>query len=404
MTYSIQSPEDIDTLFTTAAKYQQNGQLAEAIQIYNKLIQVLPNISILHYNIAHAYYDLNNKEQALTHYLSAFDLDPNDPDILFNLALCCKACNLFDKAIEKYKELLIKEPANIDVLYNLGNCYKDNFDINNAITTYHTILEIDENHRSTINNLAYSYHKIDDDKNATLFYNKLLELDPDNIPVKYLISALSGDLVTSAPAEYVKSVFDNYSDSYEHSLVNELSYSVPIQLRETYNSTFPNKQSIQNCLDLGCGSGLAAAEFVDICCNFTGVDLSEKMLELAASKDIYKSLFAEDIETFISQNQEKFDLILAADVFIYIGELENIFRKLTTCATDSCVFAFSTELLKGSGNYILQKSGRFAYSTEYITKTTLNTGWEVVSSRETSLRKERGQWKDGIIFFLTPKK
>lgn len=401
MTHSIQSPEDIDALFTTAAEYQQKGQLEKAIKIYDRLIDILPHISILHYNIAHAYFDLDDKEQALSHYLSAFDLDPNDPDILFNLALCCKACNLFDKAIEKYKDLLNKEPANIDVLYNLGNCYKDNIDTDKAIETYHTLLEIDENHRSTINNLAYLYHKVGDEIQATAFYKKLLTIDPENASAKHLVSALSGENVSSTPDEYVQSVFDNYSDNYEQSLVNELNYSVPTKLREIFGVTFPQIKQIQNCLDLGCGSGLAAVEFVDICDSFLGVDLSEKMLQLAAKKDIYKSLIATDIESFLNQNEEMFDLILAADVFTYVGELQAIFEKLTVCATDSCVFSFSTELLKSRETFKLQKSGRFAYSKGYINKTAQNTGWQVVNTKATGLRKERGQWIDGIIYYLT---
>ena len=403
MTHSIQSPEDIDTFFTTAAEYQQNGQLEKAIKIYAKLLDILPKVSMLHYNIAHAYFDLDEKEQALIHYLSAFDLDPNDPDILFNLALCCKACNLFDKAIEKYKEMLRKEPANIDVLYNLGNCYKDKLDIDNAISTYHTILEIDEKHRSTINNLAYLYHKIGDEIQATAFYKKLMKIDPKNISAKYLVSALSGESVSSTPNEYVQTVFDNYSESYEQSLVNELSYSVPSQLRETFDLTFPKTYQIKNCLDLGCGSGLAAMEFSDICDSFLGVDLSEKMLQLASSKDIYRSLFATDIESFLNQNEELFDLILAADVFTYVGELRAIFDKLTNCATDSCIFCFSTELLKSGETFELQKSGRFAYTREYITQTAQNTGWQIVNTKAIGLRKERGQWIDGIIYFLTLK-
>lgn len=401
MTHSIQSPADIDTLFTTAAEHQQNGHLEKAINIYDKLIDILPHISILHYNIAHAYFDLDDKEQALTHYLAAFDLDPNDPDILFNLALCCKACNLFEKAIEKYKELLIKEPDNIDVLYNLGNCYKDNSDAEKAIATYHTILEINENHRSTVNNLAYLYHKIGDEMQATVFYKKLLKIDPKNISAKYLVSALSGESVSSTPKEYVQTVFDNYSESYEQSLVNELGYSVPTQLRETFDLTFPKTHKIENCLDLGCGSGLAAMEFSDICHSFLGVDLSKKMLQLASNKDIYKSLFATDIESFLNQNDELFDLILAADVFTYVGELRAIFERLTHCATDSTVFSFSTELLKNSASFDLQKSGRFAYSREYITQTAQNTGWQIVNTKATGLRKERGQWIDGIIYYLT---
>lgn len=400
MTHSIQSPEDIDTLFTTAAQYQQNGQLERAIKIYIRLINTLPNVSLLHYNIALAYFDLDDKEQALNHYSAAFELEPNDPDILFNLALCCKACNLFDKAIEKYKELLVKEPANIDVLYNLGNCYKDNCDINNAILTYHTILEIEEHHRSTINNLAYLYHKSGDEIQATVFYKKLLQIDPKNVSAKYLVSALSGDSISSTPNEYVKTVFDNYSDSYEQSLVNELSYSVPTQLRETFDLTFPKTTQIENCLDLGCGSGLAAMEFSGICDSFVGVDLSEKMLQLASGKDIYESLFATDIESFLNQNEEFFDLILAADVFTYVGELLAIFEKLANCATDSCIFSFSTELLKDSSTFDLLKSGRFAYSREYITQTALNSGWQIVNTKTLGLRKERGQWIDGIIYFL----
>ena len=58
------------------------------------------------------------------------------------------------------------------------------------------------------------------------------------------------------------------------------------------------------------------------------IDLSKRMLDQAKKKNIYNELIKEDIVTYLSNNYFDFDYFVSLDVFIYIGDLSNIFKLI----------------------------------------------------------------------------
>ncbi|MGO8659116.1 methyltransferase domain-containing protein, partial [Rhizobium ruizarguesonis] len=65
-------------------------------------------------------------------------------------------------------------------------------------------------------------------------------------------------------------------------------------------------------LDLGCGTGLTGGALRDLCEDMTGIDISEKMVEIAHEKDLYETLFVAEVEDFLDDNDEEaFDIITA---------------------------------------------------------------------------------------------
>lgn len=397
MKLQIQSSEDAEKYFNQAVAYHQKGQLDAAIELYIALLQFFPEFSLLHYNLGHALSDLGQHDTALEHYIYAHKYSPEDEDILFNLAHCHKTNLQFQQAIALYKSLLKQNQDNLDALYNLANTYKDIDEFSKAIETYKALLLKDEKHKSAVNNLAFLLHKQGLEEDAIHYYKRLLDLDSDNVSARHMLAALTGEKVTNAPKDYIQTVFDNYSANYENSLVEKLQYRVPQKIKQALAEMdlLPIPES--NILDLGCGSGLGAEQFTGYNHHFTGIDLSSKMLDLAASKNIYDQLFCEDIVTFLEKNTQQYQFILAADVLTYIGELEPIFRELHGNTTDKGLFVFSTEHCEES--FTLRKSGRFAHSPEYLRNITQNTGWSIIHSFVTELRKEREEWISGEITF-----
>ena len=87
-------------------------------------------------------------------------------------------------------------------------------------------------------------------------------------------------------SSFVKNRFNNSSVRYEK--VQKLSGFEDGELGimiSTLNA-FKSKETFVDWLDLGCGSGLVGAEISDDKIFLTGVDLSEKMLEIANRKKI----------------------------------------------------------------------------------------------------------------------
>ena len=156
------------------------------------------------------------------------------------------------------------------------------------------------------------------------------------------------------------------------------------------------KKNSLKTLDLGCGTGLCGEAFYDVCSALVGVDLSGNMIEKAAQKKLYSSLYVEEILRYLDSCDEIFDLILAADVLIYFGDLKPIFKKLDHISKPGTYFCFSTEKSTDQ-DFLLRRSGRFAHRSQYINKLCAETGWKILKAEPAKLRKERLEWIEGLI-------
>lgn len=393
--------DEMNELFIKACEYQQKGQLEAAAEKYRQLLGYVPEAPILLYNFGLVCYEQHKVEEALNHFSKALAFAPDDLDILYNVALCQKQTGDINAAINSYKQLLNVDPKSTDALYNLGGCYKDKGLHSDAVSHYLRVLELDGDHLSANNNIAYVYQHLGDTEKAIIHYNKVLDLQPDHQGARHMLSALTGKECRSSPDSYIRDVFDSYSGTYDQSLVGDLGYCVPDKLFHLLETLQWEKEMFEHGLDLGCGTGLSGQTFADKVKRFDGVDLSPKMIELAGAKKLYHNLESGNIVDYLENNEERYDFFLAADVLGYVGELKQLFSLIKDRSYPDTLFAFSTETTK-QGNFILKPTGRFAHNQNYITEVARQTGWVVVSHQVSNLRKERGEWVQGILWFLKP--
>ena len=392
-------PEELNQLFVQSGEDHQNGLLDSATSGYLRLLSYFPEVAVLHYNLGLVYYEQEEYEKSRASFARAAEINPEDMDILFNLGLSKKKAGDIDGAISSYKCILDRDPKSIDTLYNLAGCYKDSERYSDAIRIYLELLQCVPDHLSANNNLAFVYQLAGETDQAAYYYKKVLEYKPDHQSAQHMLAALTGTGTASSPAEYVRDVFDNYSPYYEQSLVVELEYSVPETIRKLLRKENDWKKTYDHGLDLGCGTGLGGEALIEKVTVLDGIDLSEQMIALARAKKIYRKLYAGHIIDFLQASTERYDFFLATDVFAYVGDLGETFSLLKDRACPDVLFCFSTETDGGNG-YRLRQTGRFAHSPTYINELALATGWKVMASHETSLRKEKGSWVQGDLWFL----
>merc|ERR1712194_773620 len=134
----------------------------------------------------------------------------------------------------------------------------------------------------------------------------------------------------------IEELFDEYADEFDNHLVSVLNSDCPAKLR----SLVPPRR-FDRCLDLGCGTGLAGQAFTDICDYMEGVDLGAKMVDKARERGCYDALHARDLLTHLKrQAPSSFDLMLCADVLIYIRDLVPIFRDIHRVLVSDGLFLF----------------------------------------------------------------
>lgn len=236
--------------------------------------------------------------------------------------------------------------------------------------------------------------EIEESKKA---FRDYLALDPDDKMGATVKLALMGVIETPAalPPGYVQSLFDQYAPKFEKSLVENLSYHTPEFIFEDVVKI--NSGRFGNGLDLGCGTGLAAQIFGNRVERFTGVDLAPAMIEIAKAKNIYAALHVGDIDEYLQSCNQIFDLVLSADVFVYIGALEETFKLVAQTMKEKGLFAFSVQKLE-KDDWNLGTDHRYAHSKHYIERCIKEAGLENLSCREVALRSDAGAYVQGYVF------
>src|SRR5262249_34211053 len=136
-------------------------------------------------------------------------------------------------------------------------------------------------------------------------------------------------------------------------------------------------------LDLGCGTGLAGEQFRPAARRLDGVDLSPKMLAQAAAKGGYDRLTAGDLVAHLGGIGDRYHLIIAADVFVYLGDLVPVFAAARRALRAGGWLAFTVEAGDGA-DYHLQPVRRYAHPRGYLTRAADATGFIVRCLEETS--------------------
>ncbi|RLC23963.1 MAG: hypothetical protein DRH56_07065 [Deltaproteobacteria bacterium] len=158
----------------------------------------------------------------------------------------------------------------------------------------------------------------------------------------------------------------------------------------------------RNAMDLGCGTGLSGAAFRPNCDRLSGIDLSPNMIEAAREKELYDSLEVGDFLTLLREKKDPFDLVIAADVLVYIGDLAPVFQSVRSCLNRDGYLVFSTEKTDREG-YVLRDTGRYAHSREYIESLAERSGFSLLACRTANIRKDREAWIEGNLFVLGAK-
>jgi predicted TPR repeat methyltransferase len=394
-----QKPVDLESLYRDALDLHQQGQPGEAICLYNTVVNHVPQAAQVHYNLGLAFYETEQYSLAAGAFRQAAELNPGDVDILHNLGLACKKAGRLAEAEEAYLKGLQIDPSDLDLLYNLGCCYRDAGEMGRAGKIFAGIVETTPDHLAALNNLAYLHHLQGDYDQAKNLYGQILRLDPNHVSAEYMHAVLDGRKTDIPPKEYIRALFDQYSDTFEENLINDLGYNLFLELRVAFDAIEKNKRIYDHCLDLGCGTGLAGEAFRTACLKLTGVDLSAKMIAQAEKKKIYDNLHVEEILDFLNTHGQSYDLIIAADVLEYIGDLQPFFHAAAQRSLTDALLCFSTEQA-GDEEWTLQPTGRYAHHPDYVMENARAAGWIVLREVETPLRREGDQLITGNIFVM----
>ena len=200
---------------------------------------------------------------------------------------------------------------------------------------------------------------------------------------------------------YVRELFNGYANKFDDDLCNNLQYKgheqVAMEIKKI-NSIMGRK--LETIVDLGCGTGLCGLLLKPYCHQLIGVDISEQMLHQAQRRFCYDKLeLRESVEFLLDQKPSSIDGIVASDVFIYIGDLDDLFSAASIALKSGTgVLVFTVEELlerltfnlDSRRDYYLLPCGRFGHSRSYIYRLAARYGFSVKRCAEDVLRTQNG--------------
>ena len=203
----------------------------------------------------------------------------------------------------------------------------------------------------------------------------------------------------SAPG-YVRHLFDQFSFDYDDRMRGQLAYRAPEILRELKDMTMPGQKGLA-VLDLGCGTGLSGVVFKDVAAKLDGIDLSPKMVLKARARNVYTNLIVDDIELRLAAGASgAYDLIVAADTLVYLGDLAPVFSGASACLKPDGFFLFTVEAKDGDG-FELGPKRRWRHSDPYLREEAAKAGLSVAGMLQCVPRIEAGEPVSGFAVALT---
>lgn len=410
-TLNVQSPEGYNHL---GRIYYKQGFFEQAIFYFEKAFSLNPNYGEAHYNLAHSFSQLNRFERAATHYREALKYNDRQATAHFNLGLIYHEAREHKKACDHLKKALDLDSTQFNAmsfLYWAESCLALG-DVLDAKIIYEKAIHLFPDVSELHHNLAILCLKENEKKMALNHFRQALGLSPNNETAKHMVAALNQDTqVDVASTTYVRDLFNQYADYYDVHVKEKLQYRLPFYLRDAIGNTLNEKLFSGRILDLGCGTGLCGIYFRDLAQELIGVDISEKMVEKAKNLEAYDHLIVQDIAEYLDQEQEKFDFIIAADVFVYCGQLASLFEKIKRNLSSKGHFIFTIENLMSeysensasdlkSLDFCLQITGRFAHAPEYIRNLAQQYHFEMLLEENLVLRMNNEEPVTGTLFIL----
>jgi predicted TPR repeat methyltransferase len=203
-------------------------------------------------------------------------------------------------------------------------------------------------------------------------------------------------------AAYVRALFDRYAERFDDELVNRLEYRGPRLIADAAARALPGAGGLR-VLDLGCGTGLAGEVLRAVAADLHGVDLSSAMIAKARKRNLYDHLIVGGLEEALRAETAAWDLLAAADVLMYLGDLRATFAAAAAALRPGGALVFSVEEMSEAERAVdprgpyLRESRRYAHSEAYLRDELATAGLEVGEMSRAALRMDRREPVMGLI-------
>jgi predicted TPR repeat methyltransferase len=355
---------------------------------------------------------------------------PGRPSTLANLALVHQRLGRPAEALAAVERAIEAAPEDTAAWFHRGQLLQQLERPLEALPAYERVVALDASHAAAWQQRGSLLKDMGRAAEAAGCFRQALAHGGDAELNRYFLASVEPPQGTDgaaapagAPRHYVEALFDSYAEGFDEHLVGKLGYRTPWLLAQLLlepagsragaaasamlatpaAAQAPAPLRWRSALDLGCGTGLIGPLLAPHCAALDGVDLSSQMLDKARALGCYRRLSHAEIVEHLRADTERRDLVVAADVLVYLGELQPLFAAVARVLEPSGLFAFSVEEAgAATERYELRPSSRYAHGERYLRALAAAEGFEVREMRRLTLRHEQRVPIGGLLVLLTP--
>jgi len=354
---------DFLSTYHTAQTLLASGQVREAAELCRELLAVDSKSSHGHYLMSQVFMASGHPDKAAAFAKRAVQYAPDVAEFQLQHARALQQLERFPEAERAYRLVLRLNP-----------------DYNHLQGDLFNVLIAQQKHHE-----------------ARVVLDTLLQLKPYDPSLHHMRASLDGYTTSAAPPEFISALFDGAAESFDYHMREDLSYRTPGMIAGLVKQVVGEDTAELSLLDLGCGTGLAAEALQDMSGRRAGVDLSERMLAQAHNKLLYVELYRRDMVEFMLDSKKTYELIVAADVLVYTGNLVPFLSAARQTLAPHGLLVFSVERDDTTDAFRLHVSGRYGHSADYVQTMLYNAGYELIIHQDGDLRSEDGKPVFGTV-------
>lgn len=374
------------------------GRFEEAIVCFTQAIELSKgNFPHAHRNLGRALWDAGQVERAQAQLLETARLYPGDAEVFCTLGEIHARRNEHEAALSTFDRGLSHSPGHPTLLCLKGIVLRASGDLAAALAHYQAALAVRPDVAELHHNLGLLYQQLGRNEEAAACFERELSIQP-NESARHLLAALRGIVTERAPATYVRETFDAYADQFDRHLIDKLECHIP----ELLAGMLDPKLRDLDILDLGCGTGLMGRLLTKRKRRLVGIDLSPRMIQKAREHGCYDELLVGDlIEWLAAPSKDSFDLVVASDVFNYLGNLAVVLRDIKFRLVAGGRLLFSVESADSTTpDFTLDVTGRYRHRPEHVEALAEAAGYVIERQEAVTLRMEKGVEVAGVLFLL----
>jgi predicted TPR repeat methyltransferase/TolA-binding protein len=374
----------------------ESGRLEEALAAFDSGLKAAPQHPALWLHRAMTLRRMGRNDEALPIFAQLVRAFPQMPEGWRGLADVQGALGQTDAALRSRQQARALAPHDADIAFEHATALLQGGHALEASRLLESLLKTRADHAQGWVWLGRAHLKLDNIPAARTAFERAKALDADDVMIAHFHAATSGTLPAGVETGYIRSLFDDFADGFEHTLVDLLSYDTPAQLARCLQRQGADVGD--RVLDLGCGTGLMAVHLARPGRVIDGVDLSPRMLEHARAKGLYSELHTAELIEFLRAARADWDLIVATDVFIYLPDPGASFAPTLARLTPGGWFAFSVETSAGNDAELMPQTGRYRQASARIVRELSDAGFEDIAQESAVLRQESGKPVAGALF------